>query len=213
MKKALLLTFLALFTSTVLVGCGKNSSNEQSETTDQTTTVEQQESSEESSTENSPTDDTSEPESKEDESTDKSESSSVDLGEKPAEGESVEGDIYGNGKYRITKTSDSVIVEWGHDLSKNVTTYKFENDKLSGLDIEIIYNTEEDAKSTYDELCKDDTTSKSVKDIKLDGKKLTYSIVEEQFQGLKNYTKDGLFEECKKQYEELSKVDDIRSDD
>lgn len=209
MKKALLLTFLALFTSTVLVGCGKNSSSEQSEITDQTTTVEQQDSSEDSST-----DETGQSETTEEEPTNaEEEGSSVDLGEKPAEGESVEGDIYGNGKYRITKTSDSVIVEWGHDLSKNVTTYKFENDKLSGLDIEIIYNSEEDAKSTYDELCKDDTMSKSVKDVKLDGTKLTYSIVEDQFQGLKNYTKDGLFEECKKQYEELSKVDDIRSDE
>lgn len=207
MKKVLLLTFLALLTSTALVGCGKNSSSEQSESTDQTTTVEQQDSSEESST-----DETSETEPTEEEST-TTENSSVDLGEKPAEGESVEGDIYGNGKYRITKTSDSVIVEWGHDLSKNVTTYKFDNDKLSALDIEISYNSEEDAKSTYDDLCKDDTMSKSVKDIKLDGKKLTYSIVEEQFQGLQNYTKDSLFEECKKQYEELSKVDDIRSDD
>lgn len=207
MKKVLLLTFLALLTSTALVGCGKNSSSEQSESTDQTTTVEQQDSSEDSSTE-----ETSETEPTEEEST-ATENSSVDLGEKPAEGESVEGDIYGNGKYRITKTSDSVIVEWGHDLSKNVTTYKFENDKLSALDIEISYNSEEDAKSTYDDLCKDDTMSKSVKDIKLDGTKLTYSIVEEQFKGLDNYTKDSLFEECKKQYEELSKVDDIRSDD
>lgn len=212
MKKVLLLTFLALLTSTALVGCGKNSSSEQSESPNQATTIEQQDSQEESSNDEDSNEETTET-PPEDAGTNDTETSPADLGEKTAEGESVEGDIYGNGKYRITNTSDSVIVEWAHELSKNVTTYKFDNDKLSALDIEISYNSEKDAKSTYDDLCKDDTMSKSVKDIKLDGTKLTYSIVEDQLKELQNYTKDGLFEECKKQYEELSKVDDIRSDD
>lgn len=208
MKRVLLLTFLALLTSTALVGCGKNSSSEQSDSSSQPTTVDQQNISEGESTDEETSD--SEPDAEDSTTT---ESSSVDLGEKTVEGDSVEGDIYGNGKYRITKTSDSVVIEWAHDLSKNVTTYKFENNKLSGLELEITYNSAEDAKSAYDELCGDDTMSKSIKDVKLDDKKLTYAIVEEQYAGLQSYTKDSLFEECKKQYEELSKVDDIRSDD
>lgn len=196
MKKALMITFLALLTSAALVGCGQNQAKEEPKENVASSDVVNETPKEENT------------EAKQEATKD-----AVELGDKIAEGESVDGTIYGNGKYRITNASDAIVVEWVHELTKSITNYNFKDDKLTSVTIELDYTKEEDAKSAYDDTMKDESLSKKIKDLKLDGKKITYKIVDSELEQFKDYTKDKFFEQCKKEYEELSKVDDIRSDD
>ena len=212
MKKGLLLAILALFTSVALVGCGQKAEEQTNDDNQNTTVTDTQ------NNDGNPDDkkDENKTEDKKDENQGDQNANpeqSVDLGEKTIEGESVEGTIYGTGKYRLTKASDRVVVEWAKDTSKNKIEYIFNNDKLSAIRITASYENEEQAKSTYDTIAKNENAKKGLKDIKVEGNSIIYDADESQWAEIKDYNKDQVFEEQKKTLEELSKVDDIKSDD
>ena len=218
MKKGLLLAILAALTSLTLVGCGQQSGDQQSTDDSANTAVSTEEQkTEENSDEPKNEGATEEPaEEKAEENTEEKKddnSQSIGLDEKTIEGESVEGKIYGTGKYRLTKGSDRVVVEWVKDNSKNKIEYIFSDDKLSDIMITATYENDDQAKSTYDSIMKSGNAKKGIKDIQLEGNRIIYKAEDSQWSEIKDYTKDQIFDEQKKTLDELSKVDDIKSDD
>lgn len=209
MKKGLLLAILALFTSVALVGCGQKSEEQKTDNPTDTVATDDQKSDGNS--------DGNKDENKDqnpDSGDNKDEGSNdVSLGDKKVEGESVEGTIYGTGKYRLTKGSDCVLVEWAKDNAKNEIEYVFSNDKLSAIKIKATYENEEQAKATFDSINKSDSAKNGIKNPKQEGNSISYEVDESQWNEIKDYTKDQIFDEQKKTLEELSKVDDIKSDD
>lgn len=205
MKKGLLLSILALFTSVVLAGCGQKSEDQNTDTSPDTVATEDQK-NDENSDENK--------DENQDGGNENSEASTdVDLGDKIVEGESIEGTIYGTGKYRLTKASDRVVVEWAKENSKNVIEYIFDSGKLSSIKITATYENDEQAKATFDSINKNDNTETGLKNLKQEGNSISYEADESQWSEIKDYTIDRIFDEQKATLEELSKVDDIRSDD
>ena len=205
MKKGLLLAVLALFTSVVLAGCGQKSEDQNTDTSSDTVATEEQK-NDENSDENK--------DENQDGGNENSEASTdVGLGDKIVEGESIEGTIYGTGKYRLTKASDRVVVEWAKDNSKNVIEYIFDSGKLSSIKITATYENEEQAKATFDSINKNDNTETGLKNLRQEGNSLSYEADESQWSEIKDYTIDQIFDEQKATLEELSKIDDIRSDD
>ena len=209
MKKGLLVAILAMLTGVLLVGCGQNQEEQPNEDSSDTVVTEEQK-QEENQGENQG--ENKEEENKDEEKKDEK-PQNVDLGEKTVDGESIEGTIYGTGKYRLTKASDRVVLEWVKDNSKNKIEYIFTNDKLSNILITTYYENEEQAKSLYDSAVKNENTTKGLKNLKLDGKTISYEAEESQWAEIKDYSKDQVFDEQKKSLDELSKVDDIKSDD
>lgn len=209
MKKGLLLAILAVFTSVALVGCGQKSEEQKTDDSANTVATDNQQNNENS--EDKKEENTTETQ---DNGDNKAEgSNSVDLGEKTIDGESVEGTIYGTGKYRLTKASDRVVVEWAKDNAKNTIEYIFSNDKLSAIKVTAIYENEDQAKSTFESINKNDSAKNGLKNLKQEGNSISYEAEEGQWKEIKDYTKDQIFDEQKKTLDELSKVDDIRSDD
>lgn len=208
MKKGLLLAILAMFTSVALVGCGKKADEQPAEDSSSTVATEEQKTDEgkDSEEKNEGQDDQKKDENGQ-------QSSSIDLDEKTLEGESVEGTIYGSGKYRLTNASDRVVVEWVKDTAKNKIEYVFNGDKLSAIKVTSTYENEDQAKSTFDAINKNENATKGLKNLKQEGNTISYEAAEDQWKDIKDYTKDKIFDEQKKTLEELSKVDDIRSDD
>ncbi len=205
MKKGLLLSILALFTSVVLAGCGQKSEDQNTDTSSDTVATQEQK-NDENSDENK--------DENQDGGNENSEASTdVGLGDKIVEGESIEGTIYGTGKYRLTKASDRVVVEWAKENSKNVIEYIFDSGKLSSIKITATYENEEQAKATFDSINKNDNTETGLKNLRQEGNSLSYEADESQWSEIKDYTIDQIFDEQKATLEELSKVDDIRSDD
>ena len=205
MKKGLLLAILALFTSVVLAGCGQKSEDQNTDTSSDTVATEEQK-NDENSDENK--------DENQDGGNENSEASTdVGLGDKIVEGESIEGTIYGTGKYRLTKASDRVVVEWAKENSKNVIEYIFDSGKLSSIKITATYENEEQAKATFDSINKNDNTETGLKNLRQEGNSLSYEADESQWSEIKDYTIDQIFDEQKATLEELSKIDDIRSDD
>ena len=207
MKNGLLLAILAMITSITLVGCGQKSDDQTTDDSSNTTATEQ------SSDENK--EEQKNDENKDENNTDNKDENSqtIDLDEKSIEGESVEGTIYGTGKYRLTKASDRVVVEWVKDTSKNKIEYIFSGDKLSSILITATYENDDQAKATYDSIMKNENAKKGLKDLRLEGNSIIYEADESQWSEIKDYSKDQVFDEQKKTLEELSKVDDIKSDD
>lgn len=205
MKKGLLLSILTLFTSAVLAGCGQKSEDQNTDTSSDTVATEEQK-NDENSDENK--------DENQDGGNENSEvSADVGLGDKIVEGESIEGTIYGTGKYRLTKASDRVVVEWAKENSKNVIEYIFDSGKLSSIKITATYENEEQAKATFDSINKNDNTETGLKNLRQEGNSLSYEADESQWSEIKDYTIDQIFDEQKATLEELSKIDDIRSDD
>ena len=205
MKKGLLLAILALFTSVAFVGCGQKSEDQNTDTSSDTVATQKQK-NDENSDENK--------DENQDGGNENSEASAdVDLGDKIVEGESIEGTIYGTGKYRLTKASDRVVVEWAKENSKNVIEYIFDSGKLSSIKITATYENEEQAKATFDSINKNDNTETGLKNLRQEGNSLSYEADESQWSEIKDYTIDQIFDEQKATLEELSKIDDIRSDD
>ncbi len=200
MKKGLLLAVLAMLASVTLIGCGQKSEEQPTDDSSNTVATEEQKTEENS--------DEQKNEEKKDEN-----DQSIDLGEQTIEGESVEGTIYGTGKYRLTKGSDRVVAVWVKDTTKTKIEYIFDNGKLSAVKVETSYENEDQAKGMYDSVIKNPNATKGLKDFKLEGKSVKYEAEESQWSDIKDYTKDQIFDEQKKALEELSKVDDIRSDD
>lgn len=213
MKKGLLLAILAMLTSITLVGCGQKSEEQNTDNSSNTVATDDQKKDEQSNDQKS--EEKSEDQNKGENSDENKgdNAQNVDLGEKTIEGESVEGTLYGTGKYRLTKASDKVVVEWAKDNSKNTIEYIFSGDKLSTIKFTSTYENEEQAKSIYDSISKNENAKKSLKDIKIDGKVVSYEAVESEWAEIKDYSKDKIFDEQKAELEKLSKVDDIRSDD
>ena len=205
MKKGLLLAILALFTSVAFVGCGQKSEDQNTDTSSDTVATQEQK-NDENSDENK--------DENQDGGNENSEASTdVGLGDKIVEGESIEGTIYGTGKYRLTKASDRVVVEWAKENSKNVIEYIFDSGKLSSIKITATYENEEQAKATFDSINKNDNTETGLKNLRQEGNSLSYEADESQWSEIKDYTIDQIFDEQKATLEELSKIDDIRSDD
>ncbi|MDO4199509.1 MAG: hypothetical protein Q4D57_01935 [Clostridia bacterium] len=213
MKKGLLLAILAMLTSVTLVGCGQKPEEQNTDDSSNTVATDDQKKDEQSDDQKS--DEKSEDQNKDENSDGNKDENAqnVDLGEKTIEGESVEGTLYGTGKYRLTKASDKVIVEWAKDDSKNTIEYLFSGDKLSAIRFTSTYENEEQAKSVYDAISKNENSKKSLKNVKIDGKVVSYEAVESEWAEIKDYSKDKIFDEQKAELEKLSKVDDIRSDD
>ncbi len=208
MKKGLLLAVLALFTSVALVGCGQKSEEQKTDNPADTVATDDKKDDDHDK------DDGKDDDKDNDKDDDKGEDhDDVSLGDKKVEGESVEGTIYGTGKYRLTKGSDCVLVEWAKDNAKNEIEYAFSNDKLSAIRITATYENEEQAKATFDSINKSDSTKNGIKNLKQEGNSISYEADESQWNEIKDYTKDQIFDEQKKTLEELSKVDDIKSDD
>lgn len=205
MKKGLLLSILALFTSVVLAGCGQKSEDQNTDTSSDTVATQEQKNDENS--------DENKDENQDGGNENGEVSADVDLGDKIVEGESIEGTIYGTGKYRLTKASDRVVVEWAKENSKNVIEYIFDSGKLSSIKITATYENEEQAKATFDSINKNDNTETGLKNLRQEGNSLSYEADESQWSEIKDYTIDQIFDEQKATLEELSKIDDIRSDD
>lgn len=205
MKKGLLLAILALFTSVVLAGCGQKSEDQNTDTSSDTVATEEQKNDENS--------DENKDENQDGGNENGEVSADVGLGDKIVEGESIEGTIYGTGKYRLTKASDRVVVEWAKENSKNVIEYIFDSGKLSSIKITATYENEEQAKATFDSINKNDNTETGLKNLRQEGNSLSYEADESQWSEIKDYTIDQIFDEQKATLEELSKIDDIRSDD
>lgn len=205
MKKGLLLSILALFTSVVLAGCGQKSEDQNTDTSSDTVATEEQKNDENS--------DENKDENQDGGNENGEVSADVGLGDKIVEGESIEGTIYGTGKYRLTKASDRVVVEWAKENSKNVIEYIFDSGKLSSIKITATYENEEQAKATFDSINKNDNTETGLKNLRQEGNSLSYEADESQWSEIKDYTIDQIFDEQKATLEELSKIDDIRSDD
>ncbi len=205
MKKGLLLSILTLFTSAVLAGCGQKSEDQNTDTSSDTVATQEQKNDENS--------DENKDENQDGGNENGEASADVDLGDKIVEGESIEGTIYGTGKYRLTKASDRVVVEWAKENSKNVIEYIFDSGKLSSIKITATYENEEQAKATFDSINKNDNTEIGLKNLRQEGNSLSYEADESQWSEIKDYTIDQIFDEQKATLEELSKIDDIRSDD
>lgn len=209
MKKGLLLAVLAMITSITLAGCGQKSEEQPADDSSNTVATEEQKTDENSEdSQSSESKDESGTEEKKDET-----SQSVDLGEKTVEGESVEGMIYGKDKYRLTKGSDRIVLEWVKDSSTNKIEYVFEGDRLSCIKVRADYEKEDQAKAMYDSIMKNENVKKTLKNLKIEGNSVIYDAEDNQWAKIKDYTKDQVFEEQKKALKELEKVDDIRSDD
>lgn len=207
MKKGLLLAILAVLTSVTLVGCGNKSEDQKSNDDSNTVATDTQKDDDKDGDHDNDKNDNDQ-----DKNDDKKDDD-VGLGEKTLDGESVEGTIYGTGKYRLTKGSDRVLVEWAKDNSKNNIEYIFDGDKLSSIRIKATYENEDQAKATYDSIMKNENAKKGLKNIKLEGNSIIYEAEDSQWAEIKDYSKDQIFDEQKKTLEELSKVDDIKSDD
>ena len=206
MKKGLLVAILALFTSVALVGCGQKAEEQkQEESTTESSTVENA-NNEEQPKENAEGNE----ENKEDEQEEQKPVATLD--EQTLEGETAEGTMYGTGKYRITNASDRVVVEWVEEL-KNKIEYIFENDKLSAVSVATTYANEDQAKTDYETIKNSKQRMDNIKDLKLEGSTIKYFIPDAQLEQIKSFTKQQIFDEQKKELEQLSKVDDIRSDD
>ncbi len=214
MKKGLLLAILAMIASVTLVGCGQKSEEQTPDDSSNTIATEEQKSednSEQQSTEEQKDEQTGQQQDNSDNA--QNDNPTMDLGDKTIDGESVEGTIYGTGKYRLTNGSDRIVEEWVKDNAKNKIEYIFENDKLSAVKVTATYENEGQAKATFDAINKNENSKKGLKDIKLEGSNIVFYVEESQWEQYKEYSKDKVFEEQKKALEELSKVDDIKSDD
>ena len=215
MKKGILVAILALLTSAVFVGCGQKSdeqaNNDAENTTVATETAENTQ--EESNTENG--EEKKDEENSAEEQNDNGEEQKgepAELGAQDVQGETVEGAIY-NGRYRVINGSDRVVVEWTEDMFKYRTEYVYTGDKLSDVCLSRTYTDEAQAKADYDMLSKQNEDAKKLKSLDLNGATIKYTFEDSEWEELKNYSKQQMFEEQKKLYEKLSQVDDIRSDD
>lgn len=210
MKKGILVAILALFTGVILVGCGQKTEETQTENTTDTVSTQDQV-TEESVVED--TNDTEESGNNQDTSTDEQQQeTSMELGAQTVQGETLEGNIY-NGKYRLTNASDRVVVEWTENAFKNKTEYVFSGDKLSAINFERTYSTEDQAKADYETASKQNEEVKKAKNLTLEGATIKYTFEDEEWKEIKDFTKQQIFEEQRKVFEELSKIDDKSSEE
>lgn len=219
MKKGILVAILALLTGVTLVGCGQKAEEQTNNDSDNNvSTTENQDSQEQDSQEQEAQEDSEASENGETENTEQNENSEegkgepMDLGEQTVEGETIEGNIF-NGKYRLTNGPDRVVMEWSEELFKEKKEYVFTNDKLSAINVEHTFNSEEQAKAEYDTVRKKNEEVKKVKDLRLEGATIKFTLEESEWEDNKNYTKQQFFDEQKKMLEQYSQVDDVRSDD
>ena len=215
MKKGILVAILALLTSVTLVGCGQKSGDQtNADSENVASSTEKSEDTQEQSTEGNTAENTEEAkdgdasnEEDKDKESDELEGEPMDLGEQKVQGETLEGSIY-HGKYRLINGSDRVVVEWSENAFKNVTEYVFEGDKLSAIRFARTYENEEQAKADYESAGKQSEAANKLKDLRLEGATIYYALQDSEWQEIKDYTKQQIFDEQKKVFDELSKIDD-----